>query len=57
MQRDETKSRDCGETAPVMCTAELAKTGAGALRATGTTPACARAHTEHERSRVREACG
>ena len=57
MQRDETKSRDCGETARVTRTAELAKTGAGALAATGTTPACARAQTEHERSGVRDACG
>ena len=57
MQRDEAKSRDCGETARVTCTAELAKNGAGALTAAGTTPACARAQTEHERSGVRDACG
>jgi hypothetical protein len=57
MQRDETKSKDCEESAPVMCTAELAKTGAGALIATGPTPACARAQTEHDRSGVRDARG
>lgn len=57
MQWDETKRRDCGETVPVTCTAELAKTGAGALIATGTTPAWARAQTEHERSGARDACG
>jgi hypothetical protein len=57
MQRDETKSRDCGESAGVTCAAELAKRGTGALSATGTTPAWAKAQTEHERSGVREACG
>jgi hypothetical protein len=57
MQREETKSRDCGESERVACTAELTKTGAGALIATGTTPAWARAHTAHERSEVREAWG
>jgi hypothetical protein len=55
MQREETKSRDCEESGPRMCTAELAKTGAGALIATGITPACARAQTE-QRSGAREAC-
>jgi len=57
MQRDETKSRERGECASVTCTAQLAKTGADALIATGTTPACDRAQTEHERSEVREASG
>jgi hypothetical protein len=57
MQRDETKSRNCGESARVTFTEEMAKTGAGAVIATGTTPACARAQTEHERSGVREASG
>jgi hypothetical protein len=57
MQRDETKSSDCGESVRVTCTAELAKIGAGVLTATGPTPAWARAQTEHERSGVREACG
>ena len=57
MQRDEAKSRNCGESARVTFTEEMAKTGAGAVIATGTTPACARAQTEHERSGVREASG
>ena len=55
MQRDETKSKDCGETARVICIAELVKTGAGALIATGTTPAWAKTQTGQERSGVRAA--
>jgi len=51
------KSKDCGESERVTCTAELAKAGTGTLIATGTTPACTRAQTEHERSGVREASG
>jgi hypothetical protein len=39
MEGDETKSRDCEESARFTCTKELAKTGAGALIATGTAPA------------------
>ena len=54
MQKEETNSRDCEETAPGRCTAELSKTGIGALIATGTIPACARAQTE-QRSGAREA--
>jgi hypothetical protein len=57
MQREETKSRDCVESARVTCTEELVKTGAGALITTGTTPACARAQTEHDRSGMRESSG
>ncbi len=57
MQREETKSRDCVESARVTCIEELVKTGAGALITTGTTPACARAQIEHDRSGVRESSG
>jgi len=56
MQREEMKSRDCEESAPRTCTAELVKTGVRAPIATGTTPAWARAQTE-QRSGAREACG
>jgi hypothetical protein len=56
MQKDGTKRRDCEESAPEMWAAELAKIGAGALIATGTIPACARAQTE-QRSGARDACG
>jgi len=56
MQREETKSRDCEESVPRTWTAELARIGVGALIATGTIPACARAQTE-QRSGAREACG
>jgi len=55
MWRDETRSRECGESAVVRCRAVLAKMGTGALSWTGTTPACARAQTEHECSGVRAA--
>ena len=57
MQRDETTSSERGECARVTCTGDVAKTCTGALRATGTIPACARAQTEHERSGAREASG
>jgi hypothetical protein len=38
MQTDETSSRERGESVRVTYKAELAKTGTGAVRATGTTP-------------------
>jgi hypothetical protein len=56
MQMEETNSRDCEDSARRRCIAEVLNTGAGALIATGTTPACRRAQTE-QRSGAREACG
>jgi len=57
MWRDETSRRECDESATVRCRAVLVKMGNRALISTGTTPACARAQTEHECSGVREASG
>jgi len=52
MYREEIRSSERSPAAGVTCTAELAKTGAGVLIATATTPEWARAQIEHERSGV-----
>lgn len=57
MYREEISSRERRPAAGVTCTAELEKTGAGALIATATTLEWTRAQTEHECSGAFEVSG